>query len=272
MTMGVIVTASLICGSVLAQETDPFYERLLSRGKLEYGAGNYTEAVSTLRIAAFGLLNDLSAYEEAQIYRALSEQGRGELEEARMVIRSIFHAESVQRVYPPADLDPAVQVQFEAAVNRLFPERVFPDTTPIEPPVVELEEQPSVDETVDRIEEYTTLLNEDLARRDEALARANAALQSIIERDPDDTEAHLLLARIAAERGEWGVAAEHCGAAVMEEILATEDAGTLLVCQVSLNDTEAAGATALELDDSARRRFDVISALEQLDVLRREGN
>ncbi len=270
LVLGVISVAPALSSALFAQSSETFYQRMLSRGQLEYEAGQFSEAVRTLQIASFGMLNDLPSYEEAHIYLALSEQGRGELDRARAAIRSVMQVETMRDVYPPSTLDLTAMADFEAAVNRLFPEMVFPPVRSHDPVADNAEtelaaDEPDLDETVNDIEELTRFLEPGVGA--DQLRQAAAALETIVERDPTDTDAHLLLARISAWRNEWPQAAEHCRAASIEpEDTEQYDRGTVFVCQVSFGALDAARSTSRLLTDAERRRIDVLRALDRLNA------
>ncbi|MBW3671232.1 MAG: hypothetical protein KY432_06110 [Acidobacteria bacterium] len=126
-------------GNVLGQSPvhtpEPFFERLLTRGALEYQVGNYSAASRTLEIASFGLMETLDLYQRAQVLLSLSEQGRGNLVEARAAVRRVLQVESIAPTYPPADLDPEIQARFEATVERLLPEAELPPQGRALPPI-----------------------------------------------------------------------------------------------------------------------------------------
>lgn len=124
-----------VLGQNSAQATETFFERLLARGTLEYQAGSYSAASRTLEIASFGLMETLDLYQRAQVLLSLSEQGRGNLVEARAAVRRVLQVESIAPTYPPTDLDPEIQATFEATVQRLLPGSEFPPRRSTLPPI-----------------------------------------------------------------------------------------------------------------------------------------
>ena len=53
---------------VIAANRDEFYDRLFNRGMAQFNEGNYANAYSSLRVAAFGLLEDVRRFETARPY------------------------------------------------------------------------------------------------------------------------------------------------------------------------------------------------------------
>ena len=83
--------------SATTPEAEVFYRSLLDRGCARYATGNYPEALSLLRIASFGALDDLPSFERANIYIALSSSRIGD----RLgVVNAVAKVTEAERIAP----------------------------------------------------------------------------------------------------------------------------------------------------------------------------
>ena len=62
-----LVLMALGATSALAASGDEFYDRLFTRGLAQFNEGNYANAYTSLRIAAFGLIEDVRRFETAEV-------------------------------------------------------------------------------------------------------------------------------------------------------------------------------------------------------------
>ena len=90
----------------------PFYTDLLARGQADAVAHRDAKAAEELRVAAFGLLDDVPLYESAQMYLAVVNARLGRKDEARFAATRVANAE---RLHPGAgaSIDPAIRTEFE---------------------------------------------------------------------------------------------------------------------------------------------------------------
>src|SRR5438552_2954558 len=66
------VMVALAASTVFAASGDDFYDRLYARGITQFNDGSYANAYTSLRVAAFGLLEDVRRFETAEIYMAIA--------------------------------------------------------------------------------------------------------------------------------------------------------------------------------------------------------
>src|SRR5437870_5806212 len=107
--------------SAFAVSGDEFYDRLFSRGVAQFNEGNYANAYSSLRIAAFGLLEDIRRFEISEIYMTVAAMRLHREGDARMAAQRVVAAERVERRYGSLSLPDAVRKEFEAATSKLLP-------------------------------------------------------------------------------------------------------------------------------------------------------
>jgi len=105
----------------LAAYGQSFYATHFQRGLTEYHRGQYAAAAQDLRIAAFGLVDDIPQYETAQIYALLAFRKLGRTADVANVADRILAAEKIQPSYRRLDLDPEVRTQFETILHEVVP-------------------------------------------------------------------------------------------------------------------------------------------------------
>ena len=103
-----------------APAASDFYAALLSRGIASFNAGNYPAAASTLRIAAFGLLDSIAQFETAEAYLALASQRMGNDSQAQLALQQIVEAEKVEHHFAHLDLPVDVRNAVHDAAGRLL--------------------------------------------------------------------------------------------------------------------------------------------------------
>ncbi|MEA2570947.1 MAG: hypothetical protein QOI24_2948 [Acidobacteriota bacterium] len=101
-----------------AQGPSTFYTSLLERGLVDAKVGNWKAAAQELRIAAFGLLDDLPRYQTAHVYGAIASERLGQFDEARNAAEKVVMAERLSRSYTTLPLDPATRSSFESLVAK----------------------------------------------------------------------------------------------------------------------------------------------------------
>src|SRR5436190_7430709 len=116
----IYVMAAFVATSALAASGDEFYDRLFNRGMAQFNEGNYANAYSSLRVAAFGLLEDVRRFETAQIYMTVAAARQRHESDARMAVQRVIAAERVERRYASLSLPDAVRKEFEDAAQRLL--------------------------------------------------------------------------------------------------------------------------------------------------------
>jgi hypothetical protein len=103
--------------SAIAQTS--FYTDLLHRGTADYEHGQYANAVRELRLASFGLLEDIPSYETAQIYIALASAKTNQLNEARAAAVKLINAERVAPSYRTLPIDSSLRHDFEELLPKI---------------------------------------------------------------------------------------------------------------------------------------------------------
>ncbi|HEX7154451.1 MAG TPA: hypothetical protein VF618_23395 [Thermoanaerobaculia bacterium] len=103
--------------SATAFAADAHYEGLLARGIAEAQRGEYAQAVKSLRIAAFGTVDDLSQYTTAQVWLAVASQKLGREADARAAAMKLLQAERISATYAALSLDAGTRAAFDAIVK-----------------------------------------------------------------------------------------------------------------------------------------------------------
>src|SRR5689334_345141 len=107
-------------GSAYAASGDEFYGRLYSRGVAQFDQGNYAAATASLRLAAFGLLEDVPRFEAAQVYLTVAAMRSHHETDARQSAQRVVAAERVERRYASLALPDSVRSEFENAARTLL--------------------------------------------------------------------------------------------------------------------------------------------------------
>ncbi|HEV2720124.1 MAG TPA: hypothetical protein VG323_08900 [Thermoanaerobaculia bacterium] len=113
-----------------------------------YENGSYDAALPSLRIAAFGFIDDVPRYEAAQSYIAVSARRLSRQDEAKSALQRIAAADRVGHSYAKLELTPALRGAVEEAAKALMnpqmavvftmppPEAQISSPTPTPPPTV----------------------------------------------------------------------------------------------------------------------------------------
>jgi hypothetical protein len=128
---------SILAGIVLLATADSFYVDLLQRGIVDTRSGEYARAAEELRIAAFGLIDDVPRYQTAQVYLAVANSKLGRESAARAAAEKAASAERMAPSYQRLALDPAVRTQFDALLPKMVADAgvmVAKATPPKSPP------------------------------------------------------------------------------------------------------------------------------------------
>lgn len=104
----------LTCTQALAATPTDFYAGLLERGVADVEAGRFQDAVTPLRIAAFGLVDSIDAYEKSLAYLAVALHNTGQSGSAGEVLQRILAAERVQRRFASLQLPAPIRTQLDA--------------------------------------------------------------------------------------------------------------------------------------------------------------
>ena len=106
-------------GLLLAAPND-FYPALLKRGITHVGSGNFDMAAKELRIAAFGLVDDVPQFEIAQVYLTIAAQKLGHEPDARHAAQRVLAAERLEQHYASLNLPADIRASFEKIVNQIL--------------------------------------------------------------------------------------------------------------------------------------------------------
>ena len=103
-----------------ATATD-FYVGLLRRGVAEVEAGHDAEAVTPLRLAAFGLLDSIEHYQTAQAHLVVALDRLNQTEPAREAALRIVAAERIEHKFASLGISPAIRTAFATSARKLLP-------------------------------------------------------------------------------------------------------------------------------------------------------
>jgi hypothetical protein len=115
----IVLLATLLIASPLLAASD-FYDNLYLQGIASYDSGSYDAAIAKLRVAAFGLLDDVARFETAEAYIVSAAQHLNREEDARAALQRILLAERVERRYSKLQLPPAVRGDADRAAQALL--------------------------------------------------------------------------------------------------------------------------------------------------------
>ena len=111
---------SVVAPFVCAAATNDFYGTLLQRGIAHVNAGSFEAGARELRIAAFGLVDNIPQFEVAQIYLAIASEKLGREADARHASQRVLAAERIEPRYASLQIDAATHDAFERVVNRIL--------------------------------------------------------------------------------------------------------------------------------------------------------
>jgi hypothetical protein len=112
--ISVLALVCVLASTVTFAQSGSFYSNLLSRGVSDALAGNTNNALTELRLAAFGLLDSLPEYETAQVYLAVLNDRAGLKDEARNSLSKFLAAEKIGHAYATLPIDATIRQSFEA--------------------------------------------------------------------------------------------------------------------------------------------------------------
>lgn len=269
------IMLALIAQTVQGSPGD-FYRSLLIRGASDYEFGNYGNAERELRIAAFGFLDDVPAYQTAQVYQTLVQLRLGQKGEAAKILSLLLHAEKVSPGYQNLSLPATVRSAFEKEVPSLLtPEQVatFPDLFPT---TAVVSKTASVDELKNL--ELMAKKNPGSIPIRAALAEAKFGVgdyraarklaESVLTAEPGNSTALSVLGRIAAHDGRYADVVLRLSAVESARALGDDENAALFVALVETADLAAAQRLALTLSAAVRSRPDVTRAFSKMESAR----
>ena len=172
---GCVLAAVLLNTAFQAAAADApsFYESALKRGLATYAKGDYAKAYTQLRIAAFGLVEDIPQYETAQVHVILAADKLHHPDDARIAARRFAAAERLEPTYASLHIDPTLRHDFEALLPTLLTPKqlaLLPNFSPI---VLHGSKSPS-----EIIALYSEVRTERRLTNDETASLFNAFVQS----------------------------------------------------------------------------------------------
>jgi len=199
------VVATLMLAAAGAR-ADDFYAARMQRGITNYQRGNYAQAASDFRIAAFGLLDSPADYETALIYGALANWKLDRKGEATQAAEKIVTVERVAPVYAKLSLPAGLREELESVLPKVLrPEQLrrAPSLAPLASRSTAAPPPPAPQPPATTRSSPMSLLQSG----DEAGARALA--EQIIADDYANAVAQTVLGILAGRRGDWAGVVEH---------------------------------------------------------------
>ena len=111
---------ALVTTIASAASADEFYDRLYNRGLAQFAESNYAGAYSSLKLAAFGLLDDIRRFETAEVHMCVAALRLRHEDDARFAAQRVVAGERISRQYASLPLPDAVRKEFDAAATRLL--------------------------------------------------------------------------------------------------------------------------------------------------------
>jgi tetratricopeptide (TPR) repeat protein len=109
-----------IAQPLAASPSAEFYVNLQRRGVSAFEAARYQEAVDQLRIAAFGMVDDLPLYSKTQVYLTVAYDHLTQQDRARDAARRLVAAERISRSYAKVMISDPLRSSFESLAARLL--------------------------------------------------------------------------------------------------------------------------------------------------------
>ncbi|HEX7681324.1 MAG TPA: hypothetical protein VF713_24535 [Thermoanaerobaculia bacterium] len=271
-----------------------FYEARFQSGVIDFNRAAYARAVDELRVAAFGRVDDIPAYEMAEIYLTVTCDKLDRVEDSRLAAQKVVQAEQIKPSYTTLVLPPDVRAAFEHLLPALLTREQlanvpafarFADQAPSVPagtptpsrrpvPTVPTPtRKPNVAVTVKKNDDnaqtpqpaldYGRLALERVAAGDEAGARRYADLA--FAADDTNPNAHAALAQIGHAHGAWNEVAEHYAVVRTRRRLTDDESAAYLIALVNIGRVADAAGVRHSLPASVLDRPDVREALQTID-------
>jgi outer membrane biosynthesis protein TonB len=287
--LGALVTC-LIAATASAQN---FYEARFLSGVTDFNRGAYARAVDELRVAAFGRVDDIAAYETAEIYLTLANDKLDHAEEARLSALKVVQSDRVSPVYAKLDLPAEVRSAFETLLPTLLTRdqlshsssfariagqapAVQPGTprlsTKPRPPVPTPSQKPNVAVTSKKNDDdvappenldYGQMALDRVAAADETGGQRYAGLALAL--DETNVKAHTALAQIAYAHKAWRDVAEHYAVVRTRRRLTDDESAAYFIALTKISRNADALGVRRGLPPSVLARSDVREASEALD-------
>lgn len=125
LTLTLFLATWLTCSPALAATATDFYAGLLQRGVADVQAGRFEDAITPLRLAAFGLVDTIELYETSLAYLAVALNNTGESVRAAEVLQRILAAERIERRFASLPLPASIRTQLDALTRTLLSSAEF---------------------------------------------------------------------------------------------------------------------------------------------------
>jgi outer membrane biosynthesis protein TonB len=116
---------ALFASSAFAASGDEFYDRLYARGVAQFNEGNYAAAYNSLKIGAFGYLENIPRFQTAEIYMTVAASRLRRDPDARAAAVRVVAAERIERRYASLSLPAEVRKEFEDVARKLLTADAF---------------------------------------------------------------------------------------------------------------------------------------------------
>ncbi len=282
---------SLAATPVFAQG---FYEARFQSGVIDFNRAAYARAVDELRIAAFGRVDDIPAYETAEIYVVIANDKLDRVDDARIAALKVVQAERISPAYSALKIPPNIRSAFETLLPALMTREQLANVpafarfagqatsapigtpTPSRQPRTQVPtptKEPNVAVTVkkndDRVVtpqpalDYGRMALERVAAGDEAGARRYADLA--FAADDTNPDAHTALAQIGRAHSSWNEVAEHYAVVRTRRRLTDDESAAYLIVLMNIGRVSDATGVRNSLSASVLGRPDVRQALQSIE-------
>jgi tetratricopeptide (TPR) repeat protein len=110
----------LVPAALSAAPGDEFYQRLYQRGMAHFAAADYAAAVTELRNAAFGFVEQVDQFETAEAYASIAAHRLGHDADARDTLMRIVAAEKVQPHFRSVKLPDDLRAEIDVVAATLL--------------------------------------------------------------------------------------------------------------------------------------------------------
>lgn len=117
----IVLGGALLASSALSAAVDPFYEGLLRQGRLAYEGGDWQAAVTSLRLACFGHLDEPALLTEGLARLAVAQAHSGDEAGFRETFHRIVDVHERFETYSPTAVPADVRTALETAVSASIP-------------------------------------------------------------------------------------------------------------------------------------------------------
>lgn len=220
-----------------ASAVDPFYASRFHEGRTAYDRGDYHEAVFSLRLACFGMLEAPRELAECLVWLAMAQAGAEDREGFATTFRRLAEGEELVGLYSDSELSPDLRRGFESRAAEWIP----PATLAATPAFAELGH-----------------LREEQRLASLAPRARRAQLERLMQERPQEPRWPSLLARLELEEGRPKPALEAADRALS---VAPRESASLCVRGWALARLDRCGEAVEELEHCAGRNVAFASEL-----------